>query len=115
MSKRLFNLFLQDIIDCIERIEKYTEGYDRDKFIRDEKTGDAVIRNLEIIGEAARNIPQEVKNISHQIPWKKIIGFRNIVIHEYYFVDLQNVWFIIEKQLPQLKVEIQKLLKNHKT
>lgn len=111
MSKRDYDLFLQDMLDCISRIEKYTKGFTQKRFENNEMVADAVVRNLEIIGEAARNIPTDLRKISPEIPWKKIVGFRNIVIHEYFHVDLSNTWVIIKKQLPGLKKQIKAMMK----
>lgn len=114
MSKREYKLFLLDILECIKRIEKYTDGFTQKKLEGNELVADAVIRNLEIIGEAAKNIPADLRKQSPEIPWKKIIGFRNIVIHEYFKVDLSNTWTIIDIQLPVLKPQIKELLKRIK-
>ncbi len=103
MSKRDYRLFLQDILESIERIEEYTEGYDFETFTKDRKTIDAVLRNLEIIGEAAKHIPENIRMQHPEIPWKRVIGLRNVVIHHYFGVDLSIVWVIIKKQLPELK------------
>ncbi len=82
MSKRDVRLFLYDILECIEKIEKYTKDMDFDDFVKNDLVVDAVIRNLEIIGEALKNIPEDFRSKYPDIPWKKIGGFRNIVIHE---------------------------------
>jgi len=79
MSKREYKLFLDDILECIKRIEKYTEGYTQKKLENNELVADAIIRNLEIIGEAAKNLPAELRKQSPEIPWKKIIGFNCLV------------------------------------
>ena len=110
MSKRDYRLFLQDILESIERIEEYTEGYDFETFTKDRKTVDAVLRNLEIIGEAARHIPENIRTQHPEIPWKRVIGLRNVVIHHYFGVDLSIVWVIIKKQLPELKNAVISLL-----
>jgi uncharacterized protein with HEPN domain len=75
---------------------------------------DAVIRNLEIIGEASKNVSTEVKDISKDIPWKKMVGLRNMVIHEYFGVDLSIIWSIITKNLPETKPKIENLLERIK-
>jgi len=100
MSKRDYRLFLQDILESIERIEEYTEGYDFETFTKDRKTVDAVLRNLEIIGEAARHIPENIRTQHPEIPWKRVIGLRNVVIHHYFGVDLSIVWVIIKSSFP---------------
>jgi len=110
MSKRDYRLFLQDILESIERIEEYTEGYDFETFTKDRKTVDAVLRNLEIIGEAAKHIPENIRMQHPEIPWKRVIGLRNVVIHHYFGVDLSIVWVIIKKQLPELKNAVISLL-----
>ncbi|GAB6102194.1 DUF86 domain-containing protein [Thermococcus atlanticus] len=103
MSKRDYRLFLQDILESIGRIEEYTEGYDFETFTKDRKTIDAVLRNLEIIGEAAKHIPESIRMQHPEIPWKRVIGLRNVVIHHYFGVDLSIIWVIVKKQLPELK------------
>jgi len=79
---RDFRLYLDDILSAINRVREYVHGLDRESFISDSKTVDAVIRNLEIIGEASRNIPDEIKAASGEIEWPKIIAMRNILTHE---------------------------------
>jgi len=87
MSKRGIKLYLEDIKDSIRKIEKYTRGVGLDKFSRDEKLIDAVVRNLSIIGEAVINIPKEIKGKNPDVAWKEIKGMRNKVIHEYFGID----------------------------
>ena len=110
MSKRDPCLFLNDILEAIFRIEEYTEGYEFEDFIRDRKTVDAVLRNLEVIGEAARYVPEEIKEQHADVPWKRIIGLRNVVIHHYFGVDLNIVWTIVRLQLPDLKKSVEKIV-----
>ena len=112
MSKRDWRILLEDILGAIRKIEKYTKNLSRDDFIKNSMVADAVVRNLEIIGEASKNISAEVqKNLPH-IPWKKLSGIRNRIVHEYFGVDLSIIWFIIENELAQLKQTISKELKN---
>ncbi|QDA31471.1 DUF86 domain-containing protein [Thermococcus indicus] len=110
MSKRDPCLFLNDILEAIFRIDEYTEGHEFEDFVRDRKTVDAVLRNLEIIGEAARYVPEEIKEEYGDIPWRRIIGLRNVVIHHYFGVDLNIVWRIIRFQLPELKESVEKIV-----
>jgi len=112
MSKRDVRLFLYDILECIEKIEKYTKDMDFDDFVKDDLVVDAVIRNLEVIGEAVKNVPEEIRSKYPDIPWKKIVGFRNIVIHEYFGVDLSIVWTVVKKHLKDLKPKIENVLKD---
>ncbi|MGC9101445.1 MAG: DUF86 domain-containing protein, partial [Caldisericum sp.] len=92
MSKRNWKLFLVDVLESIEKIENYTSEISFEEFIKDEKTKDAVVRNIEIIGEAVKHIPEEIKEKYNQIPWKKITGMRNRLIHGYFVVDYTIVW-----------------------
>ncbi len=110
MSKRDPCLFLTDILEAVGRIEEYIEGYDFERFVNDRKTVDAVLRNLEIIGEAARNIPDEVRERYPSVPWRRIVGLRNVVVHHYFGVDLSVVWVIVSSQLEELKEEIEKIV-----
>ena len=111
MKKRPAAIFLEDILQVIKKIEKYTNGLDCERFRSDEKSVDAVIRNLEIIGEASKNIPSELKDKFPKIPWKRMMGLRNIVIHEYFGVDLKIIWEIARENLPGVKPLIKQVLK----
>ena len=106
MSKRGDIEFLNDIDEAIRRIEFYTLDTDYENFLEDIKTQDAVIRNLEIIGEAAKNITDELKEKHPQILWKDVAGIRDTLIHHYFGVNLEIVWTIIDEDLPQLRKEI---------
>ncbi len=106
MSKRGDIEFLIDIDEAIRRIEFYTQDTDYENFLEDIKTQDAVIRNLEIIGEAAKNITDELKEKHPQILWKDLAGIRDKLIHHYFGVNLEIVWTIIDEDLPQLRKEI---------
>jgi len=103
MSKRSIDVLLEDMLDAIQKIERYTNGMSQDIFEEDEKTVDAVIRNLEIIGEAANRLPKDFINKRPEIEWVKIIGFRNRIVHEYFGVDLKIIWQIIQKDLPPFR------------
>ena len=111
MSRRS-ELRILDILDAIDRINTYVQGQEYNDFLDDMKTQDAVARNIEIIGEAARSLPQDFKNRHSDIPWKEIVGMRNIVIHEYFGVMPDVVWDVIKNELPKLKQNMQKILKN---
>jgi len=106
MSKRDIILFLEDISEAIERISDYIENYSKEEFQNDQKTIDAVVRNIEIIGEAVSNLPEEFRDNYPHIPWKKIVGVRNIVIHKYFGVDTNTLWVIIHEQLPEFKLHL---------
>lgn len=110
MSIRDYQLFLEDILEAITRIQKFVKGYSYEKFVSDIKTTDAVIRNLSIIGEAASKIGKDFHQKHPKIPWKHMIGLRNKVMHEYFGVDLQILWSTLDEDLPELKKMIKKLL-----
>jgi uncharacterized protein with HEPN domain len=98
--------FVNDLHQAISDIESFTEGMERDSFLRDRKTINAVIRSLEVLGEAARNIPEAIRMKYPAIPWKNIIGMRNKLIHEYFGVDVSMVWETIRIDLLPLKASI---------
>ena len=108
---RDYKLYLDDILEATKRIEKYTKGFTLEKLKKDNLTIDGVVRNLEIIGEAVKNIPADIKDKYPDIEWKKIAGLRDILAHEYFGIDLEILWDIIENKLPDLKKEISCLLK----
>ena len=103
MSKRSLKLLIDDIWESIEKIERYTEGMTLGSFQSDEKTSDAVVRNLEIIGEAAGRLPEEFMDRNSEIEWFKIVGLRNRIVHEYFGVDLEIIWQIIKRDFPAFK------------
>lgn len=95
--------FVEDIIECIHKVKKYASR-GKDSFFEDEILQDAIIRRLEIIGEASNRIPKEILEDYPEIPWRQIIGFRNMAIHEYFRVDPQLIWSLVESE------ELEKLL-----
>ena len=109
MSRRPARLLLDDILERIGRIEQYLAGLDREAFLRDSKTSDSVVRNLEVIGEAANRLPEPFRTRHAEIPWRRIFGLRNRVVHEYFDVDLELVWEIVRGELPNLKAQLQRL------
>ena len=103
-------VYLWHIRDCIDRILDYTSG-GQTAFLADSKTQDAVIRNLEIIGEAVKNISADLKSAHSEIPWQRIAGMRDRMIHEYFGVNLQIVWERVEQDVPELKQRVEAILK----
>lgn len=103
-------IYLEDILSAAQKIRSYTEGFSHTAFLQDDKTFDAVIRNLEVIGEAAKHIPDDVRNRAPDIEWKKIAGLRDILIHEYFGIDGEIVWDIAQRKLPSLEAAVQRLL-----
>ena len=102
MSKREPKLLIGDIIESAEKIKEYTAHLTFEKFLQDSKTRDAVVRNFEIIGEAANRLPKEFKQTYASINWSRIIGFRNRIVHDYFGIDYKIVWRIIQKNLDEL-------------
>ena len=111
MSKRQPHLLIEDILDSGNKILEYTRGLTFEEFIRDSKTIDAVIRNFEIIGEAANRIPDSYKEEHPQIDWHRIRGFRNRIVHDYFGIDYGIVWQIKESFLPQMLTLINQINK----
>ena len=109
MSKRDPSLLVEDIIDSANKILDYTANFSFEEFTKDGKTIDAVIRNFEIIGEAANRLPEEFKDKHTNIDWHRIRGFRNRIVHDYFGIDYSIVWEIKESFLPAL-IETLKLL-----
>jgi uncharacterized protein with HEPN domain len=112
--KKDFLVYLDDILDAIKKIKTYTRNMGFSEFKKDSKTVDAVIRNFEIIGEAAKQIPSEIKKKYPQIPWKQMAGMRNKVIHEYSGIELEVVWKTIEEDFPDLEKQIKQINVSYK-
>jgi uncharacterized protein with HEPN domain len=100
------SLYLADIQECCEKVLKYTAGYTLKDLIHDDRTFDAILRNLEIIGEAVKHVSDETKACYPQVKWRKIGDFRNIVAHEYFGVSDEIVWDVIENEIPPLLKQI---------
>lgn len=111
MSKRATKLYFEDIVTAISDIENFTQGMDYEMFENDKKTIQAVTRSLEIIGEAANYIPQEIKKNFPEIPWRDMISMRNKVLHEYFGVDEEVLWQTIKEDLLPLKEKIKAYMK----
>lgn len=109
MTDRNYNLYLKDILDAIEKIYEYTKNLSFEDFSKNSIVVDAVIRNFEIIGEAAKNVPEEIKLSHPDIPWKEMAGMRDKIIHEYFGVDLEIVWETIKSRLNILKGSIKNI------
>ena len=110
MSKRSAEFLIEDIQEACEKIERYTLQIDNtDAFLGDEKTSDAVVRNLEIIGEAANRLPLDFKKEHEEIEWEKIVGLRHRIVHEYFGVDLRLIWEIIKTDIPPFKDALERI------
>jgi uncharacterized protein with HEPN domain len=115
MSKRDWKLLFEDMLESVKRIEKYTEKVGREEFSENQMIIDAVVRNIEIIGEASKNVPDEIQEKFSEIPWKKLNGIRNRIVHAYFGVDTSIIWFIIENELSILKKSIAMALEERKS
>lgn len=104
--KRDIHVYLADIVECLEKIEEYTQGISEVEFFRNTQIQDAVLRRLEIIGEAVKHLPKRIREKYPSVPWQKVAGTRDILAHEYFGVHLQNVWKIIQEDLTPLKAKI---------
>ena len=102
--------YLKDILDAMEKSQKFVENISYAQFTQDDKTVFAVIRALEIIGEAVKNIPENIRKENPDVPWKDMAGMRDILIHDYFGVDMETVWLTVTEKIPEIKLRIKKML-----
>lgn len=110
MSKRTDREFLSDILEAIRRIRAYTAGMTFEAFLWDTKTQDAVVRNLEIIGEATKRLSEEVRERYEAVPWRNMAGVRDRLIHHYFGISLDVVWEIVNEELEGVALEVERIL-----
>jgi len=103
-------MYLQDIAQSCDKILSFTAGLTQEDLIQDEKTYDAVVRNLEIIGEAAKNVPDELRKQLLDIEWKRVAGLRDMLIHVYFGIDNDILWDVVENKVPQLAEKVKNFL-----
>lgn len=103
-------VYLEHILDAAEHIVDYTQGVGFESFCDDEMLQDAIERNFEIIGEAAKRVPDEIRNLGPNIDWREISGFRDVIIHDYDTIDVEVVWDAVENEIPRLVEQIGELL-----
>jgi len=111
MKDRNPKLYLTDILDSIKQIEEYLSGFTLEMFEEDLEKQDSVMRRLEIIGEAAKQLQDDFKKLHSEVPWRDIADFRNVLIHEYSGIKRERVWEVVERDLPILKTQICSFLK----
>ena len=107
MPKRDPRLLIEDMLTAIRKIERYAAGLDQESFRQDEKTVDAVVRNLEILGEAASQMSEEFAAEYPDVPWRQITGLRNRIVHDYFGLDLEIIWQVIRHDLMPLRVVLE--------
>ncbi|MXN92127.1 DUF86 domain-containing protein [Flavobacterium sp. Sd200] len=107
-------LFLTHIIECIDKLEIITKDLYYGDYIKDWLKQDAIIRNVEVIGEAISNIDDDLKSKYPEVPWKEAKGMRNVLIHEYFKIDYDEVWGTLQEDIPALKRMIEKIIKDIK-
>ena len=106
---RDYKFFIKDIRESIENIEEYVKNLSEEQFKRNIQIQDAVIRRLEIIGEATKKIPKSIKSINKEIPWEKLSQYRDFIIHSYFLASLNRIWIVIKKDLPKIKENLKKI------
>jgi uncharacterized protein with HEPN domain len=111
MSRNL-QLYLTDILVACEKVLRYTDSMEFEQFIADDRTFDAMIRNLQIIGEAVKNVPADVRDRHPEIEWRKIAGLRDILAHTYFQIENQIIWDVVQNKIHPLLIKVSQLLKN---
>ncbi len=106
------SLFLDDILDACRKIRRYTVNLTPEQFRSDDKTIDAVVRNLEVIGEAAKKLPDEFRDQIRDVEWHRIAGLRDILIHEYFGIDVEIIWDIVQNKVPALELAAEGFLRS---
>lgn len=113
--EREFILYLEDMLQSMDRIEEYLGELDFRKFKLNYMAVDAIIRNFEIIGEASKNIPKKIQKKYPEVPWRKMYGLRNLIAHEYFGIDYEMIWEIAKNNLPQNRIDLAIIIEKEKT
>lgn len=114
MNKRKPDVYLQDILKSIEYIQRFLDGVSEDEFYENVEKQDAVLRRLEIIGEAVKHLPKEIRENYPNVPWRQVAGMRDIIIHEYFGVTLGMIWIVATEDILDLKENVEKILDPNK-
>ncbi len=107
---RDYRVFLDDILEASGKVLGYTAGFSYEQFAADQKTVEAVVWNLQIIGEATKNIPEEIRSHYPEVPWRDMAGLRDIIVHQYFGIKLDVIWKIIQNDLPRVRDSVQRIL-----
>lgn len=107
---RDYKVLLRDSVEAIDNVVDFVGAMNQQQFANDKKTVHAVVRNLEVIGEAAKGIPPNIRSMHPEVPWQRIAGLRDILIHHYFGIDIEIVWDIVANKLPELKRQIEAIL-----
>jgi uncharacterized protein with HEPN domain len=110
MTKRKPIVYLNDILESIELIESFIATIDEDSFYENVEKQDAVLRRLEIIGEAVKQLPDRIRDSNSIIPWRQIAGMRDMIIHEYFGITMEMIWVVVTEDLPDLKVAVRNII-----
>jgi len=111
MKDRNEKLFLADIQECCQKIERYIAGINKEDFLADEILQDALVRNIEIIGEASKNLSEKTREENTNVPWRDVMRMRDKIVHHYFRLNLEIIWRTVTEDIPALKIEINKILK----
>ncbi|TVR15234.1 MAG: DUF86 domain-containing protein [Balneolaceae bacterium] len=114
MSKRKPAVYLQDILESIEHIQRFLDGVSEDDFYENVEKQDAVLRRLEIIGEALKHLPDGIRDNHPDIPWRQIAVMRDIIIHEYFGVTLDMIWVVATEDIHDLKAKVEEIIESNK-
>ncbi len=111
---RDYRAYLEDIVEAADAAREFVAGMSKEDLTKDRRTRDAVVRNLEIIGEAAKKVPDETKRSHTEVEWKKIAGLRDILVHDYFGIDMDIVWDIVQNKLPTLVQQVRSIVAESK-
>jgi uncharacterized protein with HEPN domain len=114
MSKRKLDIYLQDILESIDHIQRFLDGISEEEFYKNVEKQDAVLRRLEIIGEAVKHLPAKIRENHSDVPWRQIAGMRDMIIHEYFGVTLEMVWIVATKDILDLKTKVKEIVESNK-
>ena len=112
--QRDYKAYLEDIIEAAAAAREFVTGMDKDELGKDRRTRDAVVRNLEVIGEAAKKLPAQMKRDHPEVEWKKIAELRDILVHDYFGIDMDIVWDVVQNKLPVLTEQVRRILDESK-